>query len=60
MISWSENMTVRVWEVDSGQVINASLHGHTGPVICVALNGNFKRVISGLYDKTERVWDVDC
>jgi WD40 repeat protein len=57
VVSGSVDKTVRVWDVESGQVL-ATLAGHEGPVRAVAVLSD-GRVVSGSVDKTVRIWDVE-
>ncbi|CDF39140.1 WD40-repeat containing protein [Chondrus crispus] len=58
-VSGSDDMSVRVWDVDTGLQIGDALTGHTGWVESVAMSGDGKRAVSGSYDDSVRVWDVD-
>ncbi|MBO4269097.1 caspase family protein [Microbispora triticiradicis] len=56
----SEDNTVRVWDLSTGQVVGEPLAGHTGAVnavACTVLNGR-PVVVSGSDDATVRVWDL--
>lgn len=35
------------------------LHGHQDEVVCLAMSGDGRRLVSGSLDRTVRVWDVD-
>jgi WD40 repeat protein len=48
---------VQLWDVASGRR-TACLTGHEGKVICLAFAPDGKRLASGSYDKTMRLWDV--
>ena len=54
MVSGSRDATLHVWNVESGQCLHV-LMGHMAAVRCVQYDG--KRVVSGAYDYTVRVWD---
>jgi WD40 repeat protein len=57
VVSGSHDHTLRVWDVESGQVL-ATLAGHQGAVKAVAVLPD-GRVVSGSSDGTMRVWDVE-
>jgi WD40 repeat protein len=50
-------MTVRVWDVASGEVLHI-LKGHSNGVNSVAFSRDGTKVVSGSGDKTVRVWDA--
>jgi WD40 repeat protein len=39
--------------------IKATIHGHTGPVDAVAVTPDGRHVVSGSFDRTLRVWDLE-
>jgi WD40 repeat protein len=49
-------MTVKLWEVPSGRPL-ATLQGHTGVVLAVALSADGGLVVSGSNDGTIKLWD---
>ena len=52
---------LRGWEHDHLWTRFNSLHtfrGHRGPVSCVAISSDGKRLVSGSYDKSLKIWDV--
>jgi WD40 repeat protein len=55
VVSGSDDNTLRVWDVDSGQVLT-TLEGHTDSVWAVAVFPD-GRIVSGSNDHTLRVWD---
>jgi len=55
--SGSDDRTVRVWEVSSGDCIR-TLKGHSSWVNAVAWSSDGSRICSGSDDKTVRVWEV--
>jgi WD40 repeat protein len=58
IISGSDNMTVCVWEVATGQQVRV-LEGHTRAVNSVACSRDGKCIVSGSDDSTVRMWEVD-
>ncbi|XGV96578.1 MAG: NB-ARC domain-containing protein [Leptolyngbya sp. BL-A-14] len=55
--SGSEDQTVRLWDVQTGQCIK-TLPGHTGLVSSVSFSADGKLLISGSQDETIKLWDV--
>ena len=55
--SGSADMTVRLWDVASGQILR-ELHGHIGGVRSVTFSPDGKKLASGSYDDTIRVWNL--
>jgi WD40 repeat protein len=58
LASGSEDQTVRLWDVKTGQV-RASLQGHTDGVNAVAYSPDGQTLASGSADRTVRLWDVN-
>src|SRR2546430_761178 len=57
-VSASDDHTLKVWELDSGQAVRI-LEGHSGGVWGVAVSGDGRRAVSASADKTLKVWDLD-
>ncbi|CAE6481237.1 unnamed protein product [Rhizoctonia solani] len=57
--SGSDDMTVRIWDVQTSLPLGGPLIGHSGPVISIAFSPNGSQVMSGSVDGTVRVWSVD-
>jgi WD40 repeat protein len=49
---------MRLWDVDRGKVI-VKWTGHTDYIVSVCWSRDGGRVVSGSYDDTARVWDVE-
>lgn len=57
-ISGSDDMTLRVWDLDAGKCI-AALPGHTGAIRGVALSSDGNWAVSCSDDQTVRVWNLE-
>ena len=57
VVSGSEDCTLKVWDLDSGQCLT-TFEGHTGGVWGIAITPDSKTVVSGSSDHTLRVWDL--
>ena len=58
LASGSDDDTVRLWDVATGQPRGAPLQGHTGAVWSVAFSPDGTTLASGSGDNTVRLWDV--
>lgn len=58
-VSESDDMTRSVWNLKSGEVVNARPHGRARPLCGVAENRIGRRVVPGFEDKTVRVWEIE-
>ena len=50
--------TIRVWNIETGTLIR-QFNGHRDAVTSVSFSPNGGRLVSGAYDNTVRVWDMD-
>ena len=58
IVSGSDDKTVRVWSLDTGQQTHL-LRGHTDSVSTVAISPDNKFIVSGSHDNTISVWNLD-
>ncbi|TFK59472.1 WD40 repeat-like protein, partial [Pluteus cervinus] len=56
--SGSDDGTVRIWDVETGQQRGTEFKVHTGSVTSVAFSSDDKYVVAGSDDCTVRIWDV--
>ena len=59
VVSGSQDGTLRLWDVETGQAIGGPWKGHTDTVSSVAFSPDGKIVVSGSEDTTVRLWDVE-
>ena len=61
-VSGSDDATVRVWDLDSRELLYEPLKGHKGKVNAVAVGklGGRPIAVSGGNDRTVRVWDLEA
>ncbi|MFM8301292.1 MAG: WD40 repeat domain-containing protein, partial [Gemmatimonadota bacterium] len=57
LASGSADSTVRVWDVESGELL-LTLGGDGGPVSCVAFSPEGRWLASGSADNVIRIWDA--
>jgi WD40 repeat protein len=58
LVSGSRDLTVRLWDLNSGQVLRTFL-GHTEEVAALAFAPNGRQIASGGHDQTVKVWNLD-
>jgi WD40 repeat protein/cytidylate kinase len=58
IVSGSEDMTVRVWNVQTGDQL-AVLEGHSKDVCSASFSPDGQRIVSGSSDKTVRIWNAE-
>lgn len=57
-VSVSEDKTLRLWDLESGQSLR-TLEGHTDSVAAVVVTPDGRRVVSASKDRTLRLWDLE-
>jgi len=59
VVSGSEDKTIRIWDIETGDMVSGPFRGHNDGVLSVSFSPDGKRVVSGSRDKTIRIWDVE-
>lgn len=57
LITGSQDLTARVWALNTGDCLKI-LSGHTGGVLCLAVDSQGKILFTGSADNSIRVWDI--
>ena len=57
LVTASNDMSLRLWDIPSGRPLGPPLSGHTDSVKCVAVSPDGRRIVSGAWDNTLRLWD---
>ena len=59
IVSGSDDRTIRIWNITTGQTVLGPFQGHTGCIMSVAFSSDDKHIVSGSADKTIRIWDAE-
>ena len=57
--SGSDDSTIKIWSLESRQLLDTLDEGHTAPVRSVVFSADSKTLFSASYDGTVRQWDLD-
>ena len=60
VLSCSYDKTVRVSDVETGQIVAGPSKEHTGPVLCAVYSTDGKSILSMSSDGFVQKWNVDC
>ena len=58
IVSASEDLTVRIWDVNTGLQVGVPLVGHTSIVTSASFSPDGRYIVSTSFDKTVRIWDA--
>jgi WD40 repeat protein len=58
IVSGSSDKTIRLWDAETGEMLQPPLEGHEDWVLAVAFSPDGKHIVSGSSDKTIRLWDA--
>ena len=59
IIPVSDDMTIGIWDAETGAAVGKPLKGHTGFVYSVAYSPDGKNIISRSQDTTIQIWNVE-
>ena len=59
IVTGSTDNTIRIWDLETGDLIGKPIKGHKDSVRAVAVTPDGKRIVSGANDNTIRVWDLE-
>ncbi|CAE6425532.1 unnamed protein product [Rhizoctonia solani] len=59
VVSGSDDMTIRIWDLQTSSSLGGPFIGHSGPVRSVAFSPDNSQIVSGSADGTIKVWIVD-
>ncbi|CAG7851324.1 SubName: Full=Related to WD40-repeat protein (Notchless protein) {ECO:0000313/EMBL:CCA70723.1} [Serendipita indica DSM 11827] len=58
IVSGSDDKTIRLWDVSTGQQLGEPLRGHGEWIYAIAFSPDGSSIVSGSRDKTIRLWDA--
>lgn len=58
IVSGSDDLTIRLWDAETGEALGAPLRGHTDSITSVSVSPDGNCMLSGSCDLTIRIWDV--
>src|SRR5581483_12226002 len=58
IVSGSGDKSVKIWDADSGSLLN-TLNGHTYTVFSVVFSSDNRKIVSGSFDKSIKIWDAE-
>ncbi|KIJ44834.1 hypothetical protein M422DRAFT_167727, partial [Sphaerobolus stellatus SS14] len=58
VVSGSDDVMIRIWNADTGELITGPLEGHSGQVHSVSFSSDGQRIVSGSIDQTIRIWNA--
>ncbi|KAG8833251.1 hypothetical protein FRB91_000039 [Serendipita sp. 411] len=59
IVSGSADKTIRLWDIETGQILGEPLRGHRANVYSVAFSPDGRQMASGSWDETIRLWDTE-
>jgi len=59
IVSGSHDKTIRLWDAETGEMLQPPLEGHKDRIQCVAFSPDGKQIVSGSQDKTIRLWNTE-
>ncbi|KAF8465463.1 WD40-repeat-containing domain protein [Gautieria morchelliformis] len=59
IVSGSHDLTIRVWDADTVELLSAPFEGHTSYAMSVAFSQDGKQIVSRSGDQTIHVWNAD-
>jgi len=57
LVSGSEDMTIKLWDMQTGGVVR-TFQGHTGWVVSVSISADHTTIASASHDRTIQLWNI--